>query len=268
MTSSAESSQTGSPQSAAQQPGVPLVAPAEQLQQVLTRYRAGESRSKLFSELVIQSLRDLGRDELTILDIGCGRGFDGNVELQRAIAAEATHSIGIEPDPAIPAAPHFSQVFQATLDDAPLVPGSVDVAYSCFVLEHIQHAEAFWNKLYDCLKPGGIFWGFTVDARHPFSIASNLLESLHLKDFYLDRLRGRRSIERYENYPTFYRMNKPSQVRRDARQFKKADFLSLHRAGQLDYYFPRFLWSTAHLAERLSMSLGLPGSVLVMRLEK
>jgi len=168
----------------------PLAAPSEQLRDVLSRYRSGESRSKLFSELVIQSMRGLARDELTILDIGCGRGFDGDVQLQRAIAAEAAHSIGVEPDEAIPAAPHFSQVFPTTLDDAPLVPGSVDVAYSCFVLEHIQHPVVFWQKLYDCLRPGGIFWGFTVDARHPFSLASNLLERLRLKDLYLDRLRG------------------------------------------------------------------------------
>jgi len=48
----------------------------------------------------------------------------------------------------------------------------IDIAFACMVQEHLTTPQLFFDRLCDCLKPGGIFWGFTVDARHPFVAAS------------------------------------------------------------------------------------------------
>ena len=242
-------------------------SPALELSAALARYREGESRKTIFRDLVRGSIRKCA-DGPSVLDIGCGHGFDGDADLQRSIADEAARFIGIEPDPDIVAPDYFTEVHHSTFEDAALQPGSVDVAYSAFVLEHVERPLFFWRKLSECLAPGGVFWGFTVDARHLFSLASLMAGKLRLKDRYLDWLRGRRGTERYENYKTFYRCNSPGQVKHHTRMFRRADFLSLHRVGQLNYYFPRMLWPPLHWAERLAMRLRLPGSVLVVRLEK
>jgi SAM-dependent methyltransferase len=218
--------------------------------------------------LVLDSVRALSRDDVTVLDIGCGHGFDGDADLQRSIGDRATHFIGVEPDGGIVPPPYFTEVHRCTLERAALAPDSVDVAYSTFVLEHVQDPARFWDQLYTVLRPGGIFWGFTVDARHPFCLTSLCLDKLRLKDVYLNCLRGKRGTERYENYPTFYRANSPRQIRRHARMFTAATFLTVHREGQLNYYFPRAVWRFLHLAERVMMKLGLPGSMLVVKLEK
>ena len=88
---------------------------------------------------------------------------------------------------------------------------AVHVAYSAFVLEHLPRPFRFWRALHNCLVQGGVFWGFTVDSRHPFAAASASRAGLHVKDRYLDWLRGSRGTERYENYRTFYSANTPGQ---------------------------------------------------------
>ena len=50
--------------------------------------------------------------------------------------------------------------------------------------------------------------------------------------------------------------------------FRRRDFLSLHRPGQLNYYFPLFMRRLVQGLERFFLKLRLPGSVLVVRLEK
>ena len=44
--------------------------------------------------------------------------------------------------------------------------------------------------------------------------------------------------------------------------------MNLHRAGELDAYFPPRLQWAAHLLDRLVTALRLPGPVFVVRLEK
>ena len=176
--------------------------------------------------------------------------------------------IGVEPDPAIAVPEYFDEIHPCLFEHAESAPGSVDVAYSSFVLEHVECPKRFWEKLRTCLAPGGVFWGFTVDARHPFAMSSTLMGLARIKDFYLSRLHGRRGVDRYENYPTFYRANSPRRIARDTNGFAEASALSMHRVGQLDYYVPKSMRSLMRTFERISIRLGLPGSILVVRLEK
>ena len=228
------------------------------------RYQAGEWRSPIFKDLVIDSL---GADS-TVLDIGCGHGFDHNSELQSEISGHCSRFIGIEPDNEIEIPGYFHECHLSTLENAPLEPDSIDVAYSAFVLEHVADPIEFWGAVHRSLKPGGVFWGFTVDGRHPFRMASDLLETFRLKDAYLRCVQGVRGDDRYENYPTFYRCNSPGQIQKKAAIFSSLDFLTLHRPGQLDFYFPRFVRPITRAAEAVWSSTGMPGSVLLVKATK
>jgi len=210
------------------------------------RYRAGEWRDSIFRDMVLADVARAG-ERPTVLDIGCGKGLDGNVPLQRSVAEASGRFVGVEPDPEIPLGDHFTETHRSLFEDAPVAPGSVQVAYSVMVLEHIPAPEAFWAKLYDVLAAGGVFWGLTVDARHPFCRASLLAERLRVKDLYLRLLSGRRGVDRYENYETFYRSNTPDDVSRLARRFAPASFINFSRVGQWSPYFPAPCgrWSTS-----------------------
>ena len=117
------------------------------------------------------------------------------------------------------------------------------------------------------LKDGGVFWGFTVDARNFFAIASRSIERMGLKDRYLERL-DRKGAGRYRNYPTCYLANKPRAIRRMATGFRRCEARSFHRVGQLDRVVPPSLRPAVRLWDRLTIAAGMPGANLVVRLEK
>ncbi len=108
----------------------------------IERYRAGEWRDRIFRDMILADASDLGAG-LTFLDIGCGDGFDGDVPLQKSIAAAAGRYIGVEPDPEIPVGAYFTEVHRCTFEDAPLRPGSVrHRGFAIMVLEHLLRPGA------------------------------------------------------------------------------------------------------------------------------
>ena len=168
------------------------------------RFRNGEWRARVFRDLVLGSILDRTEEgePVVALDIGCGRGIEDSTSLQASLAEAADRLVGVEPDEGMEAPACFEAVHRTILEEAPIPAASIHVAYSYFVLEHVESPESFFRALHDVLVPGGVFWGCTMDRRHPFSAASTLLENLGWKDRYLDRLQGTKGEERYENYPT------------------------------------------------------------------
>jgi len=224
---------------------------------------------EFYARLILDDLEGLDPAlKPTVLDIGCGGGLMGAEVWQHCIAALAGEYIGIEPDAATDPAPLFSTLIRQTFEEAALASASVDLAYAAMVIEHLPQPQAFFGKLAEVLRPGAVFWAFTVDRRHYFSWCSELIGALRLKDRYLDRVRGHRGEHgaRYDNFPVFYRCNSPAALSRLTGGHFSLQTWSLHRVGQLDGYVPYRLRRWSRLADRLVMRLGLPGSVLVVRM--
>jgi SAM-dependent methyltransferase len=233
------------------------------------RFRKGERIASIFHDLILADAKQISRDgELVILDIGCGEGLVHRRGLQRSLAQTASQYIGIEPDPDIRLGRYFTAQYRCLFENAPLQPDSIDVAIAAMVLEHLADPQMFWDKLYAVLRPGGVFWGLTVDARHWFALLSLLTERFHIKDWYLSAVRGERGIERYDNYATYYRSNKPRQIRRMTQAFRQTEIISFHRVGQFDYYTPVKLRWLVWAFERLTICLGLAGVTMAVRVEK
>lgn len=234
----------------------------KRVRESLREYRRGTWRAPLFRDFVMNDFRRIG-DGAAVLDVGCGGGFDDSVELQFDIGKEAGLFWGVEPDPEVIHQPVFDDIHNCGFEDAPLANDSVDLAYATFVLEHIENPAAFWNQLLRILRPGGIFWGFTMDRRHYFSWTSMILEAMRVKDTYLRLIQG---PQQYENYPTFYRCNTPRAIRSQTTAFSRTDCWSWNRVGQLDHYVPRVLRPLSHTLDRLELACRLPGSLLIVRL--
>lgn len=233
----------------------------------LRRYKSAEWRAQIFADIVIDELEELGSD-CTVVDIGCGGGFDDSRELQERIAAYAGTYIGVEPDVAMPVGPHFSTVHRCPFESAPIPAASVDLAFSVMVTEHIEKPAEFMARLADILRDGGVFWAFTIDLRHWSAWSSLLMEKSGAKDVYLDFLHGRRGIDRYCNYPVQYRLNTPRQVQRYASDVLAAEFLSLSRVGAEDPNLPRWLRPINHVVDHVLQFVGAPGSNLAYRLTR
>jgi SAM-dependent methyltransferase len=231
------------------------------------RYRSGEWRAPIFHDMILEDARVIG-DDVTFLDIGCGGGFDGIPDLQVSLAESCAVYIGVEPDSEIEHGKHINEIHRCTFEESEIAPGSIHVAFSVMVLEHIENPHIFFDKLHSVLTTGGIFWGLTVDSRHYFSRMSKLTEALGVKDRYLDSVHGERGVDRYENYPTYYRANSPSRIKKYTRNFSRRDFVSFSRVGQLDYYTPKSIKPLTHMLDRLAISAGWPGPTLAVRLVK
>ena len=233
------------------------------------RFRNGEARGAIFRDLILADAKlDMPGRELILLDIGCGRGIENNHELQKSLAAISAQYIGVEPDANIPIGDWITLSYQCRFEDAPLEPNSIDIAFAFMVLEHLTEPQVFWNTLYAVLRPNGIFWGWTVDARHWFVLASLLTERLGFKNFYLNHLHGERGKDRYENYSAHYQSNHPAQIKQLARQFRDVQIFSVSKVGQIDFYLPQQVRWLAGILDEVAIRLRLPGANLVVRAEK
>ncbi len=234
----------------------------------IARYHSGEWRDRIFRDMFLADVARMGRKP-TILDIGCGEGLDGSVELQRSIAAASGRFIGIEPDPEIALGDHFTETLRCCFEEAPLAPASIDLACAVMVLEHLPRPEVFWDKLWEVLADGGVFWGLTVDARHVFSRLSLWADRLKIKNLYMDFVLGRGAESgRYRNYPTYYRTNTPVQILRFAHAFRSTEFINFSRVGQWSPYLPRSLQGIARGIDERSIRKKQPGTLLAVRAVK
>ena len=234
------------------------------------RFRGNEWRALVFRDLILDDAKALRkeRENLVLLDIGCGCGFDGSLKLQNDFVKVAGQFFGIEPDQDTKISGPFTSTYSCLFEDTDIPPSSVDIAFAVMVLEHLASPQSFIDKLFACLRPGGVFWGFTVDVRHPFVVASRLSERVHLKDRYLTWLHGSRGQDRYRNHPTYYRCNTPHQIESLTKSFSKCAVVNFKASNQLDYYFPAALRWLGTGYCRLAMTMGWPGSILAVRLEK
>lgn len=236
----------------------------------LQRYTQGEWRAPIFRDMILADVMKLEKKKgkLSLLDIGCGRGFDNDAALQRSLSQVSGEYIGVEPNSEIELGNIFSRTFRCLFEDAEIEPDSIDIAFAVMVLEHFEKPQLFWDKVHRVLKDGGVFWGFTVDARHWFVFASLVAERLHIKDWYLDRLHGKRGEDRYENYGVFYKSNAPHQIEGLTTSFRSRIVLNFNRVGQMDYYFPEKLRWIGRSFDRAAISLGRPGSIMAVRVQK
>jgi len=225
-------------------------------------YKSGQRRSKVFHRMLMEDAKG------AILDIGCGNGFSGHIEPQEMLANRSTRFVGVEPDKEIAVGEYFDDVHRCFFEEADIEANSINTAYAYFVLEHVADSTAFWDKLHHVLAPGGIFWGFTVDKRHYFSMMSRFLDLIRIKDLYLTLIQGKRGEDRYEDYPVYYRANSPRRIRRDTRTFSSVETCSFHRVGQLAYYFPKGMKWLSKLIDRATIGMRMPGSILCVRVTK
>ena len=98
-----------------------------------------------------------------------------------------------------------------------------DLAFSVFVLEHVEDADGFATACARVLKPGGTLMGLTVNLWHYFGFITWAATRLGVADWLLRQVRSAADIEEY-HYPTVYRLNS---VRALSRVLSRAGFTSV-----------------------------------------
>ena len=198
------------------------------------------------SEVFLKSIHDeIDRrsQPIVALDIGCGRGIARNAKPIEDMAARVDKLWGVEPDTGIEIASSFSQVWRNTLEMADIPDASVDIAFSYFVIEHVENPAQFADKLFRILKPNGVFIAATVGGNCFFAQAATFFRRLGLDELVLRIVHGSSKTEDY-HYPTTYRLNTRRAFESVAgNQPWESIELTFLENNEWYYYFPKgFRW--------------------------
>jgi ubiquinone/menaquinone biosynthesis C-methylase UbiE len=155
-----------------------------------------------------------------------------------ATRLECDELIGVEPDQSRELAPGvFTALHRSTFDEFEIPDGSVDVAFSCMVMEHVAYLAALMSRLYRPLRPSGKYIFMTVNGAHYFGIISNALRRLGMDEQVLRLVRGSQSVDSY-HYPTAYRFNDPACISQVCRScgFDQPRFVFAEHPGAKCYF--------------------------------
>lgn len=204
-------------------------------------FRKVSDRRLVFTRFVLDEVRRLrseGLGSIRCLDIGSGRGMARDPRYVAAIGAEVDHLVGVEPDDTLERSDTpFEELHPTLLQDAPLEPGSIHVAYAFMVMEHVAEPRAFLEAVHRVLHPQGVFLFLTPNGRHYFVRIAAGLHRLGLDEMVLHRVR-RRQVGAY-HYPVHYRFNHPDRIRRLAGEVGFGDVsLAFFEGWEAHHYFP------------------------------
>ena len=216
-----------------------------------------------------QRINSIVRCDDIVLDIGAGRGAAhvDNPHTYRTrlmnFRDKAAKVIGLDVDPAVLENPSVNEAFVFGGDQFPLADASVDVAFADWVLEHIKDPQSFSAELERVLRPNGWFCARTPNKWGYISLASRIVpEKLH--SWVLRRAQPQRQAK--DVFPTFYRLNSITGLRRAFPAKKWNIIVYTHNSEPAYFGENRLLWSIANFMFRLTPSN--MGSVLMLFVQK
>lgn len=142
-----------------------------------------------------------------ILEIGAGPGN----EFSEFLSQRGTVT-GLDVDPEVQANPWVSEAVVFDGREIPFADSSFDVCCSNWVLEHVQDPAAHFREVARVLRPGGVYCFRTPNLYHYVSMGAKLLPYF----MHLNLANRMRALDEsaHDPYPTFYRANTPSVLRR------------------------------------------------------
>jgi SAM-dependent methyltransferase len=154
-------------------------------------------------------VRETAKPSYRVLNLGAGPATN---DQQRCLKGEVSEVAGADIDPIV--------LENRELDSALLIKdgriaandASFDLVYSDFVLEHVENPRQLLTEIYRLLVPGGVFLFRTPNKYHYVTMISSLTsQSFHEK--VANPVRGL-ADDAHDPWPTFYRMNTRSQLRK------------------------------------------------------
>jgi 2-polyprenyl-3-methyl-5-hydroxy-6-metoxy-1,4-benzoquinol methylase len=181
-----------------------------------------------------------------VLDIGCGHGVNGSFEV---FADRLGQLDGVDPFPVIAPPGHLANRWTCALEDIPVSSSTYDIAYSYFVVEHIDNIGPFLKKAIEIIKPGGAYWSMSPNARHPFTWLTRIVQRLGLKNVY------RKNVNKITNdYPSYYNLSNDAKILKAIKNMQlpvsRVDFYYVQNINW-DTYFPKNLRVIAHFLDRI-----------------
>jgi 2-polyprenyl-3-methyl-5-hydroxy-6-metoxy-1,4-benzoquinol methylase len=162
-------------------------------------------------------VKALARPEMTVLDVGCGRGavadrLEENAwEQCRILKGYCKKVIGIDVDPAGHQNPLIDEFRPIEGQRWPIESTSIDLLISDAVLEHVENPDIFFAECERVVRPGGYVCFRTPNRWSYVAIGASIIPNrFHAK--VVGRLQPGRQAK--DVFPTFYRANTIRSLRR------------------------------------------------------
>lgn len=155
--------------------------------------------------------------ESMVVDVGCGRGVYGLDPVPfrkqlRVIKDKCRKVIGIDVDHGAGENPFIDEFRPITPDNCwPVEDGSIDLCLCDNVLEHVEYPHQFFSECERTIKPGGNICIRTPNVLSYFGLLSKLVPNRQHTQV-LKKVKD--GVVEEDVFPTFYRCNTVSAVRR------------------------------------------------------
>lgn len=150
-----------------------------------------------YDHLLKQLTKHVG-PESAVLDIGAGAGELNSYSLK----GKCQKIVGVDFDERVVDNPLLDEGLVMTDGRLPVPDNTFDVAFSVYVLEHVDDADLFASEVARVLKPGGRFISMTPNRWHYVCLGASITPQRFHEWF--NRGRGR---DEDDTFPTCYRLN-------------------------------------------------------------
>lgn len=201
------------------------------------------------------------QDDMTALDLGCGRGAylysDDQASRFRAklrnLKGKVAKVIGIDVDPVAAENPSIDEFYQLTIGQPwPIADHSVDLSISDMVLEHIDDPDFYFSELARVTKPGGHVCIRTVNTYGYVAMGAKLIPNRHHAKV-TSRIQSDRKEE--DVFPTLYKCNSVGKVRQLFKQHGFESVVYTHETEPTYFDSSTFLYFFAYLYQNWAPSM-------------
>jgi SAM-dependent methyltransferase len=192
-----------------------------------------------------------------ILNIGAGHNKSDRLV---AIMRQQPYVVGVDPDETIWKNPDLDERYQQTMEQfAADHLGRFDAAFAVYVLEHVEHPDAFIGACASVLKPGAPLFAVTLNKWQYFGLITWAATRLGISDRLLLRIKGPEVVARY-HFPTQYRLNSIRSVTQtlDRAGFQSVEFRCFDQPKRYAWYLAEPVRGFAHGYTRVAYALGRP----------
>jgi len=142
-----------------------------------------------------------------ILNLGAGPASRNPL---RAFRGEVARVVGVDIDPIVLGNDELDESYVVDGTRLPFEDNSFDLAFSDYVLEHVEFPEPFLKEVYRVTKPSGSFFFRTPNRYHYVSLIAQCTPHW-IHELLANRARGLPS-DAHEPYPTFHRLNTQKEI--------------------------------------------------------
>ena len=216
--------------------------------------------TKALLEELERALAQIGRPAM-VLDVGCGS--TDHYERKGRYGPRIRHLIGIDVIADLGTNESLDYVTRASVYNLRFRSFQFDVAFSDFVIEHLEHPERALEEIARVLTPGGYFVFRTPNLYHYVPVVALLLQ----KAGCLPHMRFSTDGERHGVFPVFYGANtcRHLKVLAKASGFAVEEIMFAEGGPHyLEFFLPFCLIGVMHqyLVNKVSLLHGYKGNII------